>query len=278
MGTEEEAKICGMAHLINSVGGDTNPAFDAAEEYYGDGAVMLTVRATEHHTMQTWGKENELEAYRHIIKKTPSAAILSLVTDTWDYKYAQGELLGRILHDEILARENKTVFRPDSGHPPKVVVESLYQIADCFGYTTNAKGYKVNNPKVGLLMGDKISYDMMKSVLDAAITEEKFAISNFIFGMGGKRYAVERDTLGFTTKECAFCRNGVWHDTFKDPKTDAFKKSIGGRLKLCKENGTFVTKRYEEPGDDIMVEVFRNGNILKKWTFAEVKANGKATA
>ncbi|MFA5269748.1 MAG: nicotinate phosphoribosyltransferase [Methanoregula sp.] len=278
LGTEEEAKICGMAHLINSPGGDTFPAFDAAEEYYGGengGALMLTVRATEHHTMQTWGKDRELEAYREIIRRTPSNAILSLVTDTWDPMYAQKVLLGTELKSEILAREGRTVFRPDSGFPPKIAVESLYQIAECFGYTTNAKGYKVNNPKVGLLMGDQMSFEMQAKVLEAVVAEEKFAISNIVFGMGGKRYAVERDTLGFTTKECAFCKDGVWYDTFKDPKTNAWEKSLGGRLKLCRENGELVTRTYEQPGTDVMEEVFRDGEILKTYTFTDVKANGK---
>jgi len=274
MACEEESIINGMAHLVNSPGGDTFNAFDAAEEYYGDGALMLTVRATEHHTMQTWGRDKEFEAYEHVIKSTPSNAILSMVTDTWDIDYAQKILLGKKLHDVIISREGKVVFRPDSGYPPKVAVESLYQIAECFGYTTNKAGYKVNNPKVGLLLGDQISYDMMVRVYEAVVVEEKFAISNIVFGMGGKRYAVERDTVGFTTKECAYNRNGKWYETFKDPSSDAWKKSIGGRLKLVKEKGEFKTVTIDQPGEDIMVEVFRDGKILKEWTFAEVKANG----
>ena len=274
MGCEEEAKISGMAHLVNSPGGDTFLAFDAAEEYYGDGALMLTVRATEHHTMQTWGKEHEEEAYKNIIERTPNDAILSLVTDTWDYKNAQGKILGKDLKKQILARAGKTVFRPDSGFPPKVAVESLYQIADRFGYTENEAGYKVNNPKVGLLMGDQMSFEMMKKVLEAVVGEEKFAISNIVFGMGGKRYAVERDTLGFTTKECAYCKDGKWRATFKDPANDAWKKSIGGQLKLVDDDyGELITKTIEEPGKDIMIEVFRDGKIVKEWTFAEVKKN-----
>jgi nicotinamide phosphoribosyltransferase len=271
---EEDAKISGMAHLINSPGGDTLVAFDTAEEYYGEGALMLTVRATEHHTMQTWGQENELEAYREIIGRTPDNAILSLVTDTWNFRKAQRYMLGTVLKDTILAREGKTVFRPDSGYPPQVAVESLYGIAEDFGYTTNAAGYKVCNPKVGLLMGDKISYPMMKQVLEAVVVEEKFAISNIVFGMGGQRYNVTRDTLGFTMKECAYCRNGEWVATSKNPDSDAYKKSQGGRLKLIKENGKYKTVDISEPGEDLLVEVFRNGKILKKYTFAEVKANG----
>jgi nicotinamide phosphoribosyltransferase len=273
---EEDAKISGMAHLVNSVGGDTFVAFDAAEEYYGgdkSGVVMLTVRATEHHTMQTWGQENELEAYQEIIKRTPSNAILSLVTDTWNFREAQRHMLGFVLKDMILAREGKIVFRPDSGYPPQVAVESLYGIAEDFGYTTNTAGYKVCNPKVGLLMGDKISYPMMKQVLEAVVVEEKFAISNIVFGMGGQRYNVTRDTLGFTMKECAYRRNGTWFATSKNPDSDAYKKSQGGRLKLIRENGKYKTVDIDEPGDDLMVEVFRDGKILKEWTFAEVKAN-----
>ena len=75
--------------------------------------------------------------------------------------------------------------------------------------------------------------------------------------------------------ECAYCRNGEWVNTSKNPDSDAYKKSQGGRLKLIRENDKFQTVDISEPGEDLLVEVFRDGKILKEWTFAEVKANGK---
>jgi nicotinamide phosphoribosyltransferase len=273
--TEEEAQICGAAHLLNSRGSDTCVGEDLLIDYYGaNPGWLLSVRATEHHTMQTREKENEQEAYENIIDLTPPEAILSIVTDTWDYEYAQEVMLGKELHDKILARAGKVVFRPDSGDPVEVAVKSLEQIRDAFGYTINKNGFIINNPKVGLLMGDQINADMMEKVLNA-IMLKGYGISNLCFGMGGARYSLTRDTYGFTTKECAFCQNGVWHDTCKTPKGSEFKKSVGGRLKLVvdENTGKLVTRTYEEPGEDIMVEVFRDGNITKKWTFEEILKN-----
>jgi len=270
--TEEEAEIGGMAHLINSPGGDTMVALQAADDFYTQGT-MLSVRATEHHTMQVYGKEREKEAYEHCIDVTSPEAILSLVTDTYDYEYAQNQILGTELHDKILNRSGKIVMRPDSGYPPEVLIKTLNTIKNKFGYTVNSKGYIINNQKLGILMGDSINFDMMKKSMMVAITENKFDISNFCFGSGGKRYAVERDTLGFTTKACAYMADGVWYPTSKTPVNNKFKHSIGGRLKLCKENGEFITKRYEESGSDLMIDIFKNGELLKDWTFNEVKNN-----
>jgi nicotinamide phosphoribosyltransferase len=67
---------------------------------------------------------------------------------------------------------------------------------------------------------------------------------------------------------------GVGRDVVKDPITDPGKKSKMGRLTL--EKGTdnkFVTV-VEGKGDaakDILVEVFRNGEVLVQHTLTQVR-------
>ena len=57
----------------------------------------------------------------------------------------------------------------------------------------------------------------------------------------------------------------------------SFKKSKAGRLKLVKTNEGYQTLRQEEQPalKDELVTVFENGNIVKEYTFEEIKENAK---
>jgi nicotinic acid phosphoribosyltransferase len=58
-----------------------------------------------------------------------------------------------------------------------------------------------------------------------------WSAENIVFGMGGALLQkVDRDSLKFAMKASAASIDGVWHDVFKDPITDAGKKSKKGRL------------------------------------------------
>jgi nicotinamide phosphoribosyltransferase len=58
----------------------------------------------------------------------------------------------------------------------------------------------------------------------------------------------------------------------------SFKKSKKGLLKLTKDfGGNYFTATSEDPlfddYEDLLVEVFRDGKILKEYTFEEVRKN-----
>jgi len=66
-----------------------------------------------------------------------------------------------------------------------------------------------------------------------------------------------------------------WFDVFKDPKTDSGKRSKKGRLALIKDGPEFHTIRLEELGDreNLLTPIFRNGEILRRQTFNEIRRN-----
>lgn len=63
---------------------------------------------------------------------------------------------GGALKEKVKAREGKgtLVVRPDSGHPPEMVVKCLELLGAAFGTTTNAKGFKMLPSYVRLIQGD----------------------------------------------------------------------------------------------------------------------------
>ena len=75
--------ISDMAHMTSFTGSDTVPAYKGLVQYYGGrkGDILHSVPASEHSVMCSYGKDNEIEAYRHILKTYPTG-IVSIVSDT----------------------------------------------------------------------------------------------------------------------------------------------------------------------------------------------------
>ena len=49
-------------------------------------------------------------------------------------------------------------------------------------------------------------------------------------------------------------------------------------LKLVRSNGKHTTIAEDNPESDEMVEVFRDGELLKEWTFEEVRERAALTS
>jgi nicotinamide phosphoribosyltransferase len=105
-----------------------------------------------------------------------------------------------------------------------------------------------------------------------------FSIDNIAFGMGGMLLqAPQRDDQKFAMKCSAVQINGVWRDVFKDPITDAGKKSKSGRLALVKEEPksgrTFSTVRIEELNgrENILRPVYEPGKLLVDDKFSTIR-------
>ncbi len=265
----ESAGIGGSAHLINFMGTDTSIAIDYAMHYYNAPHCGFSVAATEHSTTTSHGKENELKAYEQFLDSYPSG-ILSIVIDSYDTMKAV-EMLGTVLKDKVLARDGKTVFRPDSGDPVLMSLEVVKALDKYFGSTVNEKGFKTINPKIGVIYGDGIDNFTIYKILKC-LYENKYSTDNIVFGMGGALLQkVNRDTFGFAIKCSAINRDGVWHDVFKESNS-GFKKSKAGRMKLIKgESGELYTVREENASEDILQTVFENGKLIKEYTFDEIK-------
>ncbi len=271
----ESAMIGGGAHLINSRGTDTIPALTYLRDYYHEPMAGDSIPAAEHATIIAWGRDREIDAYRHILRAYPTGP-LAIVSDSYDIYHACREIWGKALKDDVLARDGVLVVRPDSGYPPKVVVDVLEILGAAYGWTVNAKGYRVLHPKIRVIQGDGIDIAMLRLLL-AAIKEHGWSADNLVVGSGGGLLQkINRDTQKCAMKCCAVKIDGVWHAVMKDPITDPTKRSKAGRLALIRENRLWRTVTVEEaerlglPCE--MVTVWEDGSLIRDWTHAEVQA------
>jgi nicotinamide phosphoribosyltransferase len=286
--SEETAALSGAAHLINFRGTDTVPAVAfLKKEYDAKGLIGASVPASEHSVMCSYGREGELEAFRSMLSINPTG-IVSIVSDTYDYFNVLTNTT-ETLREEILGRDGKVVFRPDSGDPEKIICGdpdapegsperkgSLVILAEKFGTTTNEKGFKELNPKVGLIYGDGMYFERFKRIL-ANMKSMGFASSNLVIGVGGLLLQQHsRDDMGFAIKATQATVNGEVRDLIKDPATDPDKRSLSGLLRLDLIEGKFVTTAgvsVEEEKGGLLEPVFYNGVILRKYSLDEVRRN-----
>ena len=272
----ESSMICGSAHLLNFAGTDTAVALSIPINYYNDPNIYgFSVQATEHSIMTSLGKDGEMEQALHVINNAKNGN-LALVIDSYDYRkfLFQASTKGCELNDAILnylsVEGNLIVFAPDSGEPTSTILKTLDILGEGFGTYRNEKGYKVLDANIGVLWGDGLDYHKLNHIL-FAMKANGWAAQNIIFGMsGGLHTNVNRDTQNSVFKCSAQQRNGQWFDVFKDP-LDSYKKSKAGRFKLIKENGSFKTVPIDDPREDLLQCVFRNGDLLVDEKFSDVK-------
>lgn len=202
----EDACMSGGGHLLSFNGTDTVAAIQWLKEYYpSEDFIGGSVPATEHSVMCMGGDgDGEFETFKRLITKIYPNGIVSIVSDTWDFWKVMTEYLPA-LKEEILVRNGRVVIRPDSGDPvdiicgtynkissplslsdeePSFKMKGAYELLwDIFGGTINEKGYKVLNPKVGLIYGDSITYQRQQKIL-SKLEEKGFAASNLVLGIG----------------------------------------------------------------------------------------------
>lgn len=279
----ESASVGGAAHLLSFDGTDNISSSYFINKYYGNGVYIgnpsslkaygFSIPATEHSTITSWGQENEAKAYENFLDHNPSG-IIACVSDSYDIYRACRDIWGGILKDKVMARKGTLVVRPDSGDPVQVTEEVVKILSEKFGYTTNAKGFKVLHPSIRIIQGDGVNEG---SIFDILANYEKLGWSadNIAFGMGGALLQqVNRDTNRFAIK-CSYMEvDGVGRDVFKSPITDAHKLSKKGRLKLCKgKSGEFYTVRENEVPEDLdqLQVVYDNGQLKNHQTFEAIR-------
>jgi nicotinamide phosphoribosyltransferase len=273
----ESAAIGGAAHLVNFKGTDTVAALLFAREYYNAGIAGFSVPATEHSTITSWGRWNEKEAYRNMVKKNGKpGGIVSVVSDSYDI-YNACEIWGS-LKEEVIESGATLVVRPDSGDPATVVLECLKILEKHYGSYVNDKGYKVLN-NVRVLQGDGINHHTIRQILEAVTNFGDYSADNVVFGQGGALLQqVNRDTLKFAMKCSAAFINDEWVDVFKDPITDQGKKSKKGVLMLVKTEEGYATVRASEYAgmyENVLEPVFMDGKLLRDQTFEEIREIAK---
>jgi nicotinamide phosphoribosyltransferase len=293
----ESAGIGAAAHLVNFMGTDTISGLLYAREFYNCPMAGFSIPAAEHSTITSWGRDGEVDAYRNMLTQfARPGTILAVVSDSYDIYNAASKLWGEELRQQVIDSGATVVIRPDSGDPVEVNMKLVEILGEKFGYTVNAKGFKVLN-NVRLIQGDGINERTVRSILGAFMAMG-WSADNIAFGMGGALLQiVDRDTQRFAMKCSAMSRTvrvedgdygsgwkTEWFDVVKDPITDPGKKSKAGRVTLWNSGGEWISA-VEQPkgwhdkgiGDfvDALEEVYRDGKLIKEIDFATVRANAK---
>ncbi len=267
----ESAAVGGAAHLVNFQGTDTLVGCLLAARVYGAGMAGFSIPAAEHSTQIAWGRDRELDAYRNMLAQFPAGTV-AVVSDSSDIVHACRDLWGGALRDAVLARDGTLVIRPDSGDPAPTVLEVMNILGERFGFSTNGKGYRVLPPQVRVIQGDAVDYDAAGHVL-ATLAQHGWSADNLTFGMGGALLQqVHRDTQQFAFKCSSVVVDGIARDVYKAPVGDPANASKPGRLKLVRQAGRLTTVRQDEPGANLLREVFRDGDILVRERWEDIRA------
>jgi nicotinamide phosphoribosyltransferase len=278
--SDESAAIGGSAHIVNFSGSDNISAIDLITTYYNtDEMLAFSIPASEHSTITSWGEENEVKAYENMLDAYPTG-IRACVSDSYNILNACENLWGGELRDKVLNLNGRLVIRPDSGDPVQTLKRVFNILWNKFGGRTNSKGFKVLDDHIRVIQGDGVNYESIIEILDMMV-EEGFSAENIVFGMGGALLQkVDRDTQKFAFKCCSITVNGQERDVQKHPLEvdkygniiQSFKTSKKGNLKLIRTSDGFKTiEQAQDDEGDVMVKVFENGNILKEYTFQEIR-------
>ncbi len=281
--SEQSAALGGMAHLVNFQGSDTLSAIVAAKRFYGEALAGFSIPAAEHSTITSWERANEVAAYANMVAQFGKpGSLFAVVSDSYDLYHAVDHLWGEQLRQSVIDSGATLVVRPDSGDPVEVVSKTLHLLANRFGTTTNSKGYRVLS-NVRVIQGDGVNPKSIAAILERIIGEG-FSASNIAFGMGGALLQkCDRDTMAFAYKASAARVGGAWRDVYKDPVTDSGKRSKRGLLGLAKTIDGFETLAVRD-GDfqgvdgrrNVLEPVWRNGELLRDETFADIRARAAA--
>ena len=267
----ESCAIGGAAHLVSFQGTDNLAAIDLLRKQYNAPMAGYSVIAAEHSTITSWGRENEVDAYRNMLSLATPGSIISVVSDSYDIYNACTNLWGGELKNEVMALRDigaRLVVRPDSGDPLLVPHKCVALLMEKFGYSTK-DGYKILPDYIRVLQGDGINEMSISHILLVA-KEMDLHPDNFVFGMGGAMLqGIDRDTLQFAMKTNAIRINGKWHDVYKDP-VHGGKTSKRGRQAVIK--GKAVRLEDMKVGDiDELRLVFYSGLYKRENYLDEIR-------
>lgn len=283
----ESAMLGGLAHLVNFSGTDTMSAVLGARVYYHEAMAGHSIPAAEHSTITAWGREGETDAYRNMLAQFGQpGALLAVVSDSYDLHHAVEQIWGGTLKQAVLDSGAQLVVRPDSGDPATVVLQTVQGLARAYGTHTNDKGFQVLR-QVRVIQGDGITMDSIEAIL-GALEAHGYSADNVAFGQGGALLqAVNRDDQRFAMKCSAVQIDGQWRHVFKDPATDAGKRSKAGRLMLMARDGQHRTAVLDSPAmaalaadgwQPALRTVFEDGRCRVDDTLAQVRERALAGA
>ncbi|MDF3340111.1 nicotinate phosphoribosyltransferase [Mycolicibacterium septicum] len=290
------ASVSGAAHLLSFTGTDSLSSLGWIDRFYPgspEGTVLGgSVPATEHSVMTANGPEGELATFERLLDLYPSG-IVSVVADSFDLWSALQFLSA--LRTKIMARDGKLVIRPDSGDPELILCGDpqapagspqrkgvVNLLAETFGTTENAAGYRELEPHVGVIYGDSINFERADAIT-TNLMRQGYVSTVPVFGFGSYTYQfVTRDTFSLAVKATWVQVDGRGRDIFKDPVTDSgTKRSARGRLAvLGGMDGSLALMQQataDQEANSRLRTVFEDGRLVGAATFAGVRAELRAS-
>ena len=256
---------------------------ECAKNHIGIGAVSL-----EHATVCSNLAicETEESLLRRLLTTVYKDTSFSYVSDSFDYWGLVNDTLPK-LKKEIMEHNGKFLVRPDSGDIVEISVKTVQKLYEIFGGTTNSKGYKELNPKVGIIYGDGCQYYKIEEIW-TKLEKLGFAADTILFGVGAFSFTamctpedgmvcLTRDTFGFAMKSTDCVINGKEYTIQKNPKTDQnhLKKSHKGLCCVTKDGDDYVCHDgYTSetlPADNLLITVYRDGQFVRTTNFAEIR-------
>ena len=256
---------------------------ECAKNHIGMGAVSL-----EHATVCSNLAicETEESLLRRLLTTVYKDTSFSYVSDSFDYWGLVNDTLPK-LKKEIMEHNGKFLVRPDSGDIVEISVKTVQKLYEIFGGTTNSKGYKELNPKVGIIYGDGCQYSKIEEIW-TKLEELGFAADTILFGVGAFSFTamctpedgmicLTRDTFGFAMKSTDCVINGKEYTIQKNPKTDQnhLKKSHKGLCCVTKDGDDYVCHDgYTSetlPADNLLMTVYRDGQFVRTTNFADIR-------
>lgn len=271
----ESAGIAGMTHLEYFMGTDNVEGIRYARNYL-DFLEMcgFSIPALEHSVVSMYGKDKEAKCYEAFFNEYAKNysteypgkfPLLACVSDTYDYKNTVENIWCKQLKDMVVNSGSKLVIRPDSGDPVKLIPWTLKKLEEAYGYDVNELGYKVIR-NVGVIQGDGVNAKAIDKIMGVVTNDEnKYAMENVVFGMGGDLVQNHnRDTDRFAQKCCSAQIDGIMQEVRKMPKTDPSKNSKGGLLELIYEEGVYRTYRRDQlvGRTSELQDMYLNGELL----------------
>lgn len=237
-------------------------------------------------------RNGELATIERLLVLYPSG-IVSVVADSFDLWSALQFLPA--LKDTIMARDGKLVIRPDSGDPELILCGDpqapagspqrkgvVNLLAETFGTTENAAGYRELEPHVGVIYGDSINFERADAIT-TNLMRQGYVSTVPVFGFGSYTYQfVTRDTFSLAVKATWVQVDGRGRDIFKDPVTDSgTKRSARGRLAVLggMDGSLALVQRAtaDQEANSRLRTVFEDGRFVGAATFAGVRAELRAS-
>ena len=238
---------------------------------------------------------DEITFVKRLLTESYPNTSFSMVSDTYDYWNMVNNIIPAC-KKEILEHNGKLLIRPDSGDMVEITIGTITSLWNTFGGSTNSKGYKVLDPHIGLIYGDGCTLNKVREIYQK-LEAMGFAANNVAFGVGAfcfhalfepydcegnsKMTVITRDTFGMAMKATYGEFGGERLFIYKDPKTDKgnLKKSQKGCCMVVRNKTGMLTCYDQYTWDAVRIDdnmnllqpVFRNGEILRTETFAEIR-------